>query len=295
MTILIEDLASMKNSFFISITFLLICNSAYSQRPDTAATSTDSNVIPWRLGLVAGGTAGLIVTAHLQNYNSWWKGTRGPFHLSVDDSPTLGADKCGHFLFSYYAADIVGNSLDWSGIGRDRGLLYGGIVSIAFQLYVEVEDGFHPDLGFSVGDAVADGAGAILPLLQEKYHSFRAISPKWSINPSDRYKQHQYRSIIDDYESQYYWLSFNLHELLGESSPKFIPSFLNVALGYGVSDLDLHGNGNSEMYLALDIDFTKLPGDGDILKAVKHVLNFFHVPAPTIRLTPSIIVYGLRF
>ena len=292
MSILRENLALMKRSLYITVIFLLIFRSAQSQHQDTSNTQ---NIIPWRLGLVVGGTAGLIVTAHFQNYNSWWKGTHGPFHLSVDDAYSLGADKCGHLIFSYIAADVIGRSLNWSGIERNKALQYGGIISFAFQLYVEVEDGFHPELGFSIGDVAVNGIGAAFPLLRENNHFFSTISPKWSTNPSERYEQHRYRTIIDDYESQTYWLSFNLRDIIGESMPRVIPSFLNVALGYGVTDLDLQGNGSRELYLSLDIDINKLPGDGDLLIALKHVLNFFHVPAPTIRLTPSVIVYGLRF
>ena len=279
-------------SLHIAVITLLTFSTGRAQLSDT---SNVSEVIPWRLALVAGGATGLIVTAHLQNYNSWWKGERGAFHLSVDDAPALGADKCGHFLFSYYAADVVSRSLSWSGIGRRDAFLYGGLVSFAFQLYVEVEDGFHPELGFSAGDAIADGMGAIFPQLQEKHGFFRALSPKWSFNASERYEQRQYRSIIDDYESQTYWISVNLQELLGESAPGFIPSFLNVAVGYGVTDLDLRGSGERAFYLSLDIDVNKLPGDGDVVVALKHLMNFIHVPAPTIRLTPSVIMYGLRF
>ncbi len=295
MSILRENFEFMKRLLYIFAIPLLTFYSARAQPQDTLIMISTSDIIPWRLGLVAGGTSTLIVAAHVQSYNSWWKGERGAFRLSVDDAPSLGADKCGHFLFSYYASDVVGNSLSWSGVERNKSLLLGGLVSFAFQLYVEVEDGFHPELGFSAGDAVANGMGAIFPLLQEKHSFFKSLSPKWSFNASDRYKQGQYRSIIDDYESQTYWLSINLHDLIGESTSQFIPSFLNVAVGYGVTNLDLQGNGNRALYLSLDIDVNKLPGDGDVLIALKHLLNFIHLPAPTIRLTPSIIMYGLRF
>ena len=267
---------------------------------DSANIPQEKNIHTTRLALVVGGAAGIIVVSHLQNYNSWWKGTLGPFHTStgIDDGYSLGADKLGHFLFTYYAADAMGNSLVWSGLDSSKSFFYGSLAAFVFQMYVEIEDGFHPELGFSFGDAYADFLGASLPLLrlQPKYTSFfKAISPKWSASPSQRYKNHYFRSIIDDYESQYYWLSFNIRELWGESSPTFIPSFLNIALGYGVTNLDLKGSGEREFYLSLDCDWNKLPGKGDFLSALKHALNYFHFPAPTIRLAPSVIMYGIRF
>ncbi|HUL43354.1 MAG TPA: DUF2279 domain-containing protein [Bacteroidota bacterium] len=277
------------------IASILFAAPAHSQSSDSVLHAGNSGVIPWRVALVAGGTAGIIVGAHLQNYDSWWKGDRGPFHLSVDDGPPLGADKCGHFLFSNGAADLVGRSFAWSGIERTRALLYGAGIAFAFQLYVEIEDGFHPDLGFSPGDIVADAMGSCYPLLQNTSPIFTAISPKWSAEPSTRYQHGAYRTIFDDYESQNYWLSVNLDAIMGESAPSFIPTWLNIAAGYGVTNLDLHGSGERELYLALDVDFNKLPGDGDFLNAVKHLLNYVHMPAPTIRLAPSVIGYGLRF
>ena len=107
--------------------------------------------------------------------------------------------------------------------------------------------------------------------------------------------RHEYRTILDDYESQYYWLSVNLQALLGESTATFVPTFLNVAIGYGVTNLDLKGGGDREFYLSLDLDVNRLPGSGGFLSAIKHVLNYIHLPAPAIRLTPSVITYGLRF
>ncbi|HYQ87027.1 MAG TPA: DUF2279 domain-containing protein [Bacteroidota bacterium] len=273
-------------------------NTAGSYPTDLIADSTASSsagVNSARLAIVCAGTGALIVGAHLQNYDSWWKGARGPFHLSVDDAYPLGADKCGHILFSYYAADAIGRSFAWSGLGAEHALMYGGLTAFAFQTYVEIEDGFHPDIGFSIGDLAADAFGAVLPILQDRSPFLNAISPKWSANPSSRYLRHEYRTIIDDYESQYYWLSFNLRALLGDSTATFIPPFLNIAIGYGVTKLDLKGEGDREIYLALDLDVNRLPGNGGFLSAIKHVLNYIHVPAPAIRLTPGVITYGLRF
>ena len=278
----------------ICIAILLSHTISFAQN-DSSDVLPYNNIDPVRLGFVIGGAAGLIVFSHLQNYNSWWKGNLGPFHRStgLDDGYSFGADKCGHFLFSYYTADAVGNSLRWAGFDEHRAFWYSGILAFTFQIYVEVEDGFHPELGFSIGDAVADGMGSFFPVLQSKYDWAKTISTKWSAIPSSNLKNH--RTIIDDYESQYYWLSFNIHDLLGESSPSFIPSFFNVAIGYGVTNLDLKGNGERELYLSLDCDINKLPGEGDFLSSVKHVLNYFHFPAPTIRLFPSVIMYGIRF
>jgi len=241
------------------------------------------------------GTAGIVSTAHLQNYNSWWHGERGRFHLGEDGTQYLHADKWGHFFFTYVTSDIISRSLIWSGVPKGEAFWYGGGIATAFQLYVEIEDAFHPELGFSLGDAFADLAGAVLPALQEDVPAFGPLSLKWSAIPSARYKDGSYRTLIDDYESQYYWLSWNIKDVVGKNCPSIIPGFLNIALGYGVKNLGEHGNGTPELYVGLDCDFRKLPGEGELLSTVKHVLNYFHCPAPTIRITHDIIFYWVRF
>lgn len=287
----------MKSYLSVILTILFAAYTTCSSQgweSDTIHTRDSSRIIPLRLLVVGSASLGAVTLAHVQNYNSWWKGPLGPFHLSVDDAPPLGADKCGHFLFSYYVADMLGGSLRWSGVDPMRAAMYGSAFSFTLQLYVEIEDGFHPNLGFSFGDLTANTLGSSYAFLQERYPVLQAISPKWSCSPSTRYLRHEYRTIFDDYESQNYWLSFNIAGLTGDRIFSFLP-FLNIALGYGVTNLDLKGNGDREIYLSLDLDMTKLPGDGDLLHSLKHVLNYVHFPAPTIRLTPSIIAYGFRF
>ena len=114
---------------------------------------------------------------------------------------------------------------------------------------------------------------------------------KWSFVPSDQYKAHKFNTVVDDYESQYFWLSANVSDLI--HAP--IPSFVNIAIGYSVKNLDGLGRGERELFFGLDYDFSKLPGDSNFLRAIKHVMNYIHWPAPTLRITPSVICYGLKF
>jgi hypothetical protein len=266
---------------------------AHSDMPDSLLSASDNQ--SWRLPVVIGGAAAIVVAAHLQNYDSWWKGERSAFHYAtVDDAYPLGADKLGHCYFTYLATDIIGNSFVWAGVERRRAFVYSGSLALAFQLYVEVEDGFTKSLGFSPGDAVSDIIGAAYPSVQDRVPWLQGVRLKWSAIPSEKYKRHLYRTIIDDYESQYYWLS-----VAQSSFPRFlqcvVPSFLGVVVGYGVKNLNRTGDGERELYLGLDYDFTQLLGKGSFLSAVKHVLNFIRFPAPTIRLAPSVVAYGLRW
>jgi hypothetical protein len=280
----------MKRTMLIFVV-LIVASPARGQ-----VSATDSVfVLPWRVAVNGALYASFITATHLQNSNSWWKGELGRFHIADDTAKTLGADKFGHFYFTYLAADVVGHSLVWSGVEQSKAFLFSGLGALAFQFYVEIEDGFHPELGFSVGDFLADIAGGAYPWLQHQYPILQNVRPKWSIIRSPAFEERGYRTIIDDYESHYDWVSVNVKELLPNLLPDFWPSFLAVAVGYGVKDLYRPGGGDRELYLALDYDFSKLPGDGAFLSALKHALNYYHLPAPTMRLAPGVITWGLRY
>lgn len=283
------------------LTFILVLSSVsycsmYGQPLQEDSSHIHSGgVKPERAILVLGAYSALVTGAHLQNYNSWWKGERGAFHFGEDGVYALGADKLGHFYFTMVGSDVVGHSLVWAGVESATAFFYGGAASLAFQMYVEIEDGFTKALGFSVGDAITDIFGAAYPLLQHQNPVLQNLKFKWNYIRSEEFKRGSFNTVIDDYESQYFWLSANIKELFPGFVPSFFPSFLCVAVGYSVKNLRGSGGGEREFYLALDYDFSKFPGEGAFLSAIKHVLNYFHFPAPTIRFTPSVITYGLRF
>ena len=261
---------------------------------DSLVTNSQSEYHQERLAIVLSGSALILTAAHVQNYNSWWKGERSRFHFGDGGIRTLGADKTGHFYFTYISSDLLSHSFDWAGVERRKSLLYSAIMSLAFQLYVEVEDGFTKSLGFSGGDAIADVGGAFYPTLQYYVPWFENVQFKWSCYPSARFKAGSYNTIIDDYESMYFWLSFG-RKVFPSYVESILPSFLCVAIGYGVTGLDREDGGNRQLFIGLDYDFTQLPGKGSFLTALKHVLNYIHFPAPTVRITPRMICYGLHF
>ncbi|MGB9772997.1 MAG: DUF2279 domain-containing protein [Bacteroidota bacterium] len=257
--------------------------------------SSGATISGSRLAVVIGVSGGIIAGAHLVQYNHWWKGPRSEFRFVDDSKYALNADKLGHAYFARVVTDLMAHSLMWAGVDHLSALWYGAGVSMLFQTYVEVEDGFAKNIGFSPGDFGANIAGALYPVAQHYLPFLRNALFKWSLYPSEKYMHHAYAFIIDDYESQYFWLSISVHNLLPRQWRRWYPSFLNVAVGYSVRDLDLRGGGERQWFIALDYDFEKLPGDGWFLRALKHVLNVYHFPAPTIQLRPHVVAYGFHF
>ncbi|MDB5035778.1 MAG: hypothetical protein JWQ98_3019 [Chlorobi bacterium] len=250
-----------------------------------------------KLAVIGGITAGGFIYGHAVLSHLWWKGTRSPFHFEWDHdwSYALGADKLGHFFFPYLASDICRQELIWSDVDTTTSLWLASGMGLAYQTYIEVRDGFSKEWGFSWGDFTADILGAAYPVAQHYLPALRHFNFKMSFYPSESYRAGQYHAIIDDYESAYHWLSIDVHGLLPESLRDDIPALFNVAIGHSVRNLDHLGGGNHEFYLSLDWNLEALPGDGAFWKFIRHNLNFYHLPAPAVRIYPGLVWYGIHF
>jgi len=268
----------------------------------TLATPPRAEFHPVRLAIVGGGTAVAVVGFHLYQMNAWWKDLRGPFHIQNDWEYALHIDKVGHVYGGYILTHIATGMLDWVGVGEKNALWFGAALGAMYQLYVEFEDGFGLQWGFSPGDAYGDVIGAFYPVAQYYVPALQNFNFKLSYIPTEELRKsrtssfgHKPNIMIDDYEGQTYWLSVNVHGLLPETAKPYWPEWLGLAFGFSVKKLDGMGGGEREFFLSLDYDLTKLPGDGWLWKGIKRVLNHIHFPAPAVRIAPTTIYYGLYF
>lgn len=262
----------------------------------------------WQWGRVAivGGLLGATVTGiHIYQRNAWWSGDRQPFHFENDWDYALNVDKAGHFYGGALGAFLGRKSLEWSGASRSTALWGGSLMGALFELYIELEDGYARDWGFSPGDAYADVLGAGWPLLQEYIPGFEHLHPKFSYWPSKALREGKHDgNMIDDYEGQTFWMGVHVHGLLPRALRPYWPEWLGLAVGVAVRNMPLKVDGqviygnplDRNIIIALDYDMTKIiPGDSWLLNALKEGLNFIHFPAPAIRIAPNFIAYGLYF
>jgi hypothetical protein len=287
----------------------ILANLAVPQESDSVQTTSHApidspklqdDIKYGRLAIIGGGllTVGVIHQLYVQN--AWWKGYRGPFHFREDLYYARNVDKVGHFYAGMLTSYLGGRAMEWSGFRPEKAVWYGALIGTAFELYVEVQDGFSTLWGFDRVDAAADIAGAFFPVAKYYAPFLENVDVKFSYLPSNAEPprggpfQNQKRLVVDDYEGQRFWLSFKAKNLLPNPLKSVWPDFLGVALGLGVRDLE-HNGGQLEWYVALDYDLTKLPGESGFLKALKEGLNFIHLPSPAIRISPSMILYGLYF
>ena len=244
--------------------------------------------------------------SYLYIENSWWSEKQTAFHFDngSDKVYALNVDKAGHFMGGLQAADLFSESMRWAGMNKKQALWFGAAFGSGLQLAIEMKDAYAPYWGFSPLDLTIGSAGAFLPIAKYYSPTLRAFDVKlsywkryntyWDLERQRGKTPYKY-AWQDDYVNQTYWLSVDLNHF----NEKF-PDWLNIAIGFGLDETQyLEHNtkmgGNNEWYIALDYDIPKmLKGwDSPIAKKIKHWLNYFHFPAPTIRISPKTEFYPL--
>ncbi|MBE2280299.1 MAG: DUF2279 domain-containing protein [Ignavibacteriaceae bacterium] len=229
--------------------------------------------------------AGLSV--HLYQANAWWSGERSDFKFAEDWDYALWIDKVGHFYATHLIAHFFSAGLEKTNIDYATNIWISSSAALAFQIFVEIEDGFAQKWGFSRGDAISNLLGASYPVFQFYFPYLYNFQPRFSYYPTKLGKEGhiagQNLIITDDYEGQKFWLSMRIKNILPKSIADPIPDFLMLSLGYGVRNLDGRGGGFSDLYISLDIDYEKIPLYGEFWQFVKNTLGYFKFPMPGIR------------
>jgi hypothetical protein len=264
-----------------------------------ARAQDSTSVDAARLALASSLVAATVVGVHIYQQNAWWQGPRAPFRFENDWEYALNIDKFGHAYGAYLLSNVFTYTMSWVGFRDATSVFWGAVLGLSYQLYVEVEDGFHREYGFSPGDAFADVAGAMIPLAQATFPVLKNFDLKWSYSPSQEYldalKQNKGRVFIDDYQGQIYWLTVDPHFLMAEGLSKAVPSWLGLALGAAVRNLDGAGNGEKIFYVSLDYNLSKIETSNSLLRAVFTALDFIHLPAPGIALEGNQVKVGVFY
>ncbi len=265
--------------------------------------STEPEIKYGRLALVGGTLLGGMIAIHIYQQNGWWQNNRSPFHFREDLVYGLNVDKIGHFFGGSALTFVISKSIMWANVPEKDALWWGAGGSLLFQTYIEVEDGFST-WGFDRVDFLADVGGAAWPVAKHYSPFLQNIDLKMSYvpsplinNPGGSGFQGQKHLMMDDYEGQTFWLSAKVNNFLPASLEKYWPDFLCLAVGYGARDIATpNAQPNRVYFLSLDYDMTKIiPQSTPFLRTLSETLNFIHLPAPAVRISPSAIWYGLYF
>ncbi len=233
-------------------------------------------------------TAAVIAINHYYQ-TTWWRGKRTKFKFVNDWKYALWIDKFGHMLGTDLIAHGFSSALEAANFETLPALWLGAAGGLAMQLYVEYQDGFGPQWGFSPGDAASDFLGAVYYVGQYYYPFLKNFQLRVSYFPSKKMLEGKMKdhNISDDYEGQKLWLSVRVNNLLPPKFEKIWPDWLMLSFGYGVSELNGNGGGIKKFYLGFDFDAEELPLHGRVWNFVKNTLNYIHFPMPGIRISPN--------
>lgn len=242
-------------------------------------------------------------------YSDWYsKYPQTKFHFFNDNHEWKQVDKAGHAYSAYVASSGSMEMWRWTGMKRKQRIWIGGLSGIAYQTMIETLDGFSTQWGWSWGDFAANVFGSGLLIGQElawdeqrirmkfSFHKKNYGSPDLNRRADQLFGKSLSERMIKDYNGQTYWLSANLRDFIPKSK---LPSWLNVALGYGAEGMfgargnigpDGHGNifnrtdvtRYRQIYISPDIDLTKIKTKRTLVRLALVALNSFKFPAPSL-------------
>jgi hypothetical protein len=235
--------------------------------------------------LYGGAYSAGIAGAQIYQYNAFWQ-NRLTFRIIDDGDLEFGADKYGHIFAGYIMSKLSADVLLTIGVGEDIAVVGGGLLGLGYQFFVEVQDGYGFNWGFSPSDMAANAFGSALHIAQKYVPFARHIQMKADFYPADWIGEKTRKNAvtpIDDYSAWTWWFSFDVNGLLPQEAKGFWPPWLRLALGYAARNLEWDGEESRRFIISLDYDLEKILPDGAPLwNWFKQYLNLLKLPAPAV-------------
>jgi len=239
-------------------------------------TLNKSRVLGSHITLGTGYAASMIGLASVWYSNQESTG----FQLFNDGKDWLQMDKVGHVYTAYWMQNRAFTMYNWSGMNKNRALLWSSVFSTLFMTTFEIMDGFSPSYGFSFADVGSNMLGIGLFTSQQILFDEQITNLKFSYShsPYARYRPEVLGStgaerFLKDYNGQTYWLNVSLGKITPEQWK--IPDWLCLSFGYSISEklksdveyFEFYDSNNSPItfnsyrrfLLSFDIDLSRLP------------------------------------
>lgn len=202
--------------------------------------------------------SGVYATTLIASYSMWWRDGNRSFSFNksaeglgwLNDPYTKGIDKVGHFYTSYFFYKLSNNLLEWGGYSETNSKDVAAILSFGLGVLVEVGDGFSK-YGFDYQDLLFNTAGLSYAYFQDVFPVLQNFNFKWSYIPTQNF--HFPPNLTSTYYAHIYWLTADIHNLLGNSAINIWPDFLQLGFGFSISE-----NLNREFVVGLDFNLNKL-------------------------------------
>ncbi len=267
-----------------------------------------TEIRPTSAAILGGIYLGAIAWLHVHQANAWWNKDRGSFHFEEDWVYALQVDKAGHFYGGYLISYLLSEGMIASGFSWDEGTIWGTALGIAYQTYVETEDGFAKSWGFSPSDWYADAAGSLFFLAQHYVPALQNITPKWQYIPTEWTGKPELstrpKTFIDDYNSSTFWWSVNVYNIIPENMKKYWVPWLDISIGYGADAIDAASTTNGppdqlatrRYMIGLDYNLVKLlPEGGWFWNWFRQSLNYIKFPSPAIEFKNNVTRFYLMY
>ena len=249
---------------------------------------------------------GIVLTGGITYLSKQWYSDkkRVPFHFYNDLRGWNQVDKFGHFYASYIESDIGYSLMKKFNFSEKKALYLGGFQGLILETPIEIFDAYYDGWGFSLPDMVANAAGSLFFIFQQKIFKEQIIKPKLSFSRS-KYarvangylgKNNIVSEFLYDYNGYTFWFSISPRSIFPRSK---IPKWFNVSFGYGSDGMigefkNLSSYKGVEIpnferfrqfYLSLDIDFSKIKTNSKFMKAVFTTLSYIKIPLPTLEIS----------
>lgn len=288
-----------------------------------------------RFRACAGAGAAIYGGASVYLYEAWYKGYElTGFHTFDDMGEWENMDKLGHIFTAYTMCNLSFRGARWTGLERRRSMWLAAGIGTLLQGTIEVMDAHSEKWGFSWYDIGANTLGVGIFVGQElawkeqrllmKVSNSRPGYPDFPVYPAnggepmslrqrarELYGDTYGQAFIKDYNGQAIWLSVNPKSFLPGGGPRWLPPWLNLALGYGAGNMfggfDNQWEGpNGELYvldegafpryrqfyLSLDVDLSRIPTQKRGLRFLLNALNWVKIPAPALEVNTN---GGMKF
>ena len=249
---------------------------------------------------------GIVLTGGITYLSKQWYSDkkRVSFHFYNDLRGWNQVDKFGHFYASYIESDIGYSLMKKFNFSEKKALYLGGFQGLILETPIEIFDAYYDGWGFSLSDMVANAAGSLFFIFQQKIFKEQIIKPKLSFSRS-KYarvangylgKNNIVSEFLYDYNGYTFWFSISPRSIFPRSK---IPKWFNVSFGYGSDGMigefkNLSSYKGIEIpnferfrqfYLSLDIDFSKIKTNSKFMKAVFTTLSYIKIPLPTLEIS----------
>ncbi len=290
--------SSLRRGASVVICAVFIASLSQSQISHEKPPRLDSSkVIISRLATFGGTVLVCGVGVHFARYAPLWKDHYTTFRVHEDFTYALNQDKLLHFYGGVVGSTISAKALLWSGYDQPDASFLGAATSLAFLTFMKIEDGHIDYLGFDRVDELANIVGAAYPLAQYYVPFLDNFTPKFSYIASKNNvvaENQVLPNFLEDHEGQKFWMGITLYNMLPKELQRYWLPAVGLAVGYTVRELNTP-KPYHETILALDLDLRKLPGNSYFLRTMWEMLNYIHLPMPAVRISPSVIWYGLYF